>query len=80
MYKINKLFEIIQHDKKTPINPKKLYELNIKEIKKVRIIVMEIVGRISLKNFVILFSFQDKIGPIPITKIAGIIIGTTVEF
>ena len=51
----------------------------IRKIKKVIRMVSKMLGRIFLKTFD-LFSFpQLNIGPTPITKIAGIIIGITVE-
>ena len=36
-------------------------------------------GKICFKVFLTLILFQDKRGPIPIIKIAGKIIGTTVK-
>ena len=45
----------------------------------VTIIVSTILGRVFFKIFIILTFFHDNNGPIPITRIAGTIIGTTVE-
>ena len=73
------MFDIIQKDRIIPKKPRKFWgvyiQKNINEIIKVQIIA----GKDFLIIFLLSFLFQENIGPIPITRIAGSIIGIVVE-
>ena len=73
------LFDNIQKDRVMPTKPTKLKGLYIKQNIKDNKIVIHTQGKLFFSFSIIFVLLHDKIGPMPITIIAGISIGITVE-